>query len=288
MIVTSARRAVSALCAMFFGIAMLAAPSAIAAPTNCSASQVTVVVSGAGQGCASAGTSGMSALTEAGFSVTEVSSQPGMICQINGAPADADCSKVPPPDSYWAYYHAPLGGEWAYSNVGAASYTTKAGMVEGWAFGSGANPGAVPDAPVAAEEEPSDVADAPTNTGGDAEDDSPVGAGNAQKPREDRQGSSPASTSARDGRSSDSKTSGTESSKASESSKPSESSTEATESDAPHKSRNAAAGEEDAAESQATSKEDKNNWLPVVGVIALIIALAAAGFYVARRRSTRE
>lgn len=124
-------------------------PHAQAAPTRCASTQVTVIVVGQGTGCARAGLTGTDSLRDAGFSVTKVQTQPGFVCRINGAPADDPCVRTPPASAYWAYYHAPLGGEWTYSRLGADNRRAPAGTVEAWAFGDGARPGAVPDAPAA-------------------------------------------------------------------------------------------------------------------------------------------
>ena len=123
------------------------APQARAQATPCAVTEVTVVVAGQGTGCAPAGLDGLTTLRRAGFSVTMVQTQPGFICRINGTPASDPCVTTPPADSYWAYYHAPLGGTWQYSTLGASARTAAAGTVEGWAFGDGARPGSVPTAP---------------------------------------------------------------------------------------------------------------------------------------------
>lgn len=125
-------------------------PTASAAPTPCKSTEVTVIVVGQGTGCARAGLTGAGALEDAGFTLTRVQTQPGFICRINGAPANDPCVRTPPATAYWSYWHAPLGGDWTYSNWGADNRTAPAGTVEAWAFGDSARPGAVPDAPVAA------------------------------------------------------------------------------------------------------------------------------------------
>lgn len=120
-----------------------------AVPTPCEITEVTVVVEGHGIGCAEAGLTGAQALEAAGFPVTRVQTQPGFICRIAGTPADETCVRTPSASSYWAYYHADLGGQWTYSRSGADNRRPAAGTVEGWAYGSGAVPGPVPGLPVA-------------------------------------------------------------------------------------------------------------------------------------------
>lgn len=126
------------------------APQASAAPTPCKATEVTVIVVGQKTGCARAGLTGAQALEDAGFRLTRVQTQPGFLCRINGAPADDPCVRTPPATAYWSYWHAPLGGQWTYSQWGADNRTAPAGTVEAWVFGDSARPGAVPDAPAAA------------------------------------------------------------------------------------------------------------------------------------------
>lgn len=118
------------------------------APTPCQITEVTVVVEGHGIGCAEAGLTGAQALEAAGFPVTRVQTQPGFVCRIAGTPADESCVRTPSASSYWAYYHADLGGQWEYSQFGADNRRPAAGTVEGWAYGAGAVPGPVPGLPV--------------------------------------------------------------------------------------------------------------------------------------------
>ncbi|HEX6754631.1 MAG TPA: hypothetical protein VF109_01670, partial [Mycobacteriales bacterium] len=96
--------------------------------------------------------SGLAALHAAGFStVGTVHDGPGYVCRISGLPGpDREaCIRTPPSSAYWAYWHARRGGAWAYSSTGAASYDPAPGSVEGWAFGAGAQPGVAPPAPPA-------------------------------------------------------------------------------------------------------------------------------------------
>jgi hypothetical protein len=124
-----------------------AAPAAHAA--GCTTSNgVTVVVDfgslggGIQVGCASGGqSSGLGALSAAGFPYTFVPRQPGLVCQIASLPSPCNGA---PTNAYWAYWHAQPGGTWSYSTLGAGSYTPPAGSVEGWAFGAGAQPGIAP------------------------------------------------------------------------------------------------------------------------------------------------
>jgi hypothetical protein len=93
--------------------------------------------------------SGFDALTKAGFSYQGTTQYPGLLCRIDGEPASDPCHSAPPADAYWAYWHAPRGGDWVYSTSGAGTRVPPAGSVEGWAFGDDAEPSIDPPAPVA-------------------------------------------------------------------------------------------------------------------------------------------
>jgi hypothetical protein len=92
---------------------------------------VTVVVDyrglggGVQQGCAPGSpSSGIAALTAAGFGYTYASRQAGFVCRINGKPGtDTDrCVNASPATAYWSYCHDPAGGSRTYSNQRAATY----------------------------------------------------------------------------------------------------------------------------------------------------------------------
>jgi hypothetical protein len=83
-------------------------------------------------------TSGFDALKKAGFTYTGAQRFPGLLCRIDGKPADDPCVNAPPPDRYWAYWTAPEPGrKWTYSDMGAGNRTPPPGSVEGWAFSDG-------------------------------------------------------------------------------------------------------------------------------------------------------
>lgn len=83
-------------------------------------------------------TSGFDALRKAGFTYDPTARFGGMLCRIDGKPADDPCINAPPPDRYWAYWTAAsLGGSWTYSDQGAGSRVPPPGSVEGWAFTDG-------------------------------------------------------------------------------------------------------------------------------------------------------
>ncbi|MEV0460992.1 hypothetical protein [Catellatospora methionotrophica] len=127
------------------------APRAAQAAAGAGSTGVTVVVDftalGAGVVVACAPgdpTSGLTALTGAGYSVTGTQRWGlAFVCRINNLPAPAQqaCVNTPPASAYWSYWHASThGAAWTYSTLGASSYNPAPGSVEGWAFGSGAQP----------------------------------------------------------------------------------------------------------------------------------------------------
>ncbi|HEX5494865.1 MAG TPA: hypothetical protein VFX70_09865 [Mycobacteriales bacterium] len=138
-------------------IQVVTAPAARAATCG-SARGVTVVVDfaslggGVRTGCAAGDpSSGLDALTRAGFGYVFARRQPGFVCRIDGAPnSDRDpCEVTSPADASWSYWHAQPGGSWSYSTAGAGSFDPAPGRVEGWAFGDHAQPPAPAPAPPA-------------------------------------------------------------------------------------------------------------------------------------------
>ncbi|WP_422774900.1 hypothetical protein ACN28C_33495 [Plantactinospora sp. WMMC1484] len=90
---------------------------------------------------------GLAALQGAGYTVTGTQRWGlAFICRINGRPLPAaePCVNTPPATAYWSYWHAPPGGSWSYSTLGATSYNPAQGTVEGWRFGSGQAPSISP------------------------------------------------------------------------------------------------------------------------------------------------
>ncbi|USX48912.1 hypothetical protein [Lentzea sp. HUAS12] len=139
---------------LFVALALVAAFVPVpASAAGCDGVTVVVDYRGLGggvqQGCAPGSpSSGVAALTAAGFGYTYASRQAGFVCRINGRPGtDADkCVSASPATAYWSYWHAPAGGAWTYSNQGAATYVPARGTVQGWSFGAGEQPGIAPPA----------------------------------------------------------------------------------------------------------------------------------------------
>ena len=86
-------------------------------------------------------TSGLAALTGAGFRYAFVPRFPGFVCQINVKPNPCNGG---PTTAYWAYWHAPRKGAWTYSTVGAGSYNPAPNTVQGWSFGATRKPSITP------------------------------------------------------------------------------------------------------------------------------------------------
>ncbi len=150
----SRRSGAAALLAGVAGAVTWLGPVPAAEAAACSGtSGVTVVVDygalggGVRVACAAGDpSSGLAALSAAGFGYSFVPRQPGLVCQINTKP---DPCNGAPTNAYWSYWHAVRGGSWSYSTSGAGSYNPRAGTVEGWAFGAGGRPGVAPPAAAA-------------------------------------------------------------------------------------------------------------------------------------------
>lgn len=115
--------------------------AALAQPTSCSG--VWVVVED-DLSCATEFPTGDQALLNSGHTVEKKGS---MVCRVDDHPDRCHITF----DAYWSYWQSsrqPDGsyGEWKYATVGAASYQPKAGDAEGWAFGPGEPPTALPPA----------------------------------------------------------------------------------------------------------------------------------------------
>jgi hypothetical protein len=126
-------------------------PAPAAEAAACSGSSgVTVVVDfgslggGVQIGCAGGSpANGLAALSGAGHGYTFVPRFPGLVCQIDTRPNPCNGA---PTSAYWSYWHAARGDAWNFSMDGAGRYHPKPGTVEGWAFGAGRRPGIAPPA----------------------------------------------------------------------------------------------------------------------------------------------
>lgn len=88
--------------------------------------------------------SGAELLARSGFDLSvEASSMGATICRIDGEgcafPGEACfCQCQGSPCVYWSYWRL-VEGEWRYSNLGAGNTVIRAGDVDGWRWGAGAN-----------------------------------------------------------------------------------------------------------------------------------------------------
>ncbi len=93
--------------------------------------------------------SGLDALKRANISYTiAVPPQGGgaFVCRIAGLPTadDEPCNRYPPASAYWVYWYAERGGQWTYSDEGAATRTPPPGSIEGWSFAKNRTAGQLP------------------------------------------------------------------------------------------------------------------------------------------------
>lgn len=122
---TVARSAAAALVVAAAGGLLPASPAAAAA---CAGSDgVSVVVDfhelggGVRTACVSdgAGKTAATVFPAAGFSLDYVQRQPGMVCRVSGAPADAACVNSPPANAYWSLWWSDGdSGTWTYATLG--------------------------------------------------------------------------------------------------------------------------------------------------------------------------
>lgn len=107
---------------------------------------VTVVVdfNGLGGGvdvdCVAGGQAATDQFRSAGHTVEMVTSQPGMVCRIDGAPTDqpSNCHNSPPTNAYWSLWWADgKGGDWVYSSLGATSLKVPTGAYVAFSWNTG-------------------------------------------------------------------------------------------------------------------------------------------------------
>lgn len=65
------------------------------------------------------GDTAASLFPSAGFPLTYVTRQPGMVCRVSGKPADSPCVNSPPATAYWSLWWSDgKSGTWTYSSYG--------------------------------------------------------------------------------------------------------------------------------------------------------------------------
>lgn len=123
-----------------------------ASAAACGAGQgVTVVVDpqqlGGGDSVAcAAGVGGQSASSifgEAGVGLTRVTTEPGAVCRVNGAPSNANCGRMPPANRYWSLWWSKGDGTWTYANLGVDGLKVPQGGWVAWSW-QGQNAKAAP------------------------------------------------------------------------------------------------------------------------------------------------
>lgn len=133
------RRPTSLLAALLLGSAagvVLTTGSATAAA--CAPGVGVTVVVGNSVSCdGDGGGDAASNFTDAGHSLTYVDSQPGMVCQVDGAPSTS-CAKAPPANKYWGlFWSNGTSGTWKYSSLGVGSLNVPQGGSVAFVFQTG-------------------------------------------------------------------------------------------------------------------------------------------------------
>lgn len=66
---------------------------------------------------------------------------PGMVCRVDGEPADQACVQAPSADAYWGLYWSGEGQqEWSHADVGVTELEVPAGGSVAWAWQDGGDP----------------------------------------------------------------------------------------------------------------------------------------------------
>jgi hypothetical protein len=123
-----------AMLAMSF-VTLSARPAAAAEPCVGVIVDARLLGGGVSTGCATGDPdTGLEALTKAGYGYAFVPRQPGLVCQINGAP---ECSRTSI-DTYWSYWYRAKGSStWVYASQGAGSHDPPPGSTEAWVWQDG-------------------------------------------------------------------------------------------------------------------------------------------------------
>ena len=75
-----------------------------------------------------AGKSADALMSENGFALTFVQSQPGFVCRVSGKPETDPCVNTPPSNAYWGlFWSSGTSGSWVYASSGASSLHIPAG-----------------------------------------------------------------------------------------------------------------------------------------------------------------
>lgn len=83
------------------------------------------------------GVAGSKVMLDAGFTYDYAQRFPGLVCRVNGKPAEEPCVDAPPIDAYWGLFWTDGTTGWKYSNVGIASLKVPEGGTIGWRWQNG-------------------------------------------------------------------------------------------------------------------------------------------------------
>ncbi|MFJ3926039.1 hypothetical protein [Streptomyces sp. NPDC090022] len=248
--------------------------------------------------CGTTPTTGYELLNQGGWATTGTGHDgPAFICRIGYSghqggkqyptPQQDDCVLTPPASAYWSYWHAGPGqNTWEYSQLGAMLYKPKPGSVDLWIFGATnvegtqGKPRVTPDQLRAKNDRP---------TGGPVPKDTrtaaplPPNVNTGPKPEQPRPADPAPSTPPAPAP--------TPAPSAPESPSPSPSPSESA---SPTPSAPAALAAPSAgppvvdAAPAADAEHDAGSYLPAVATGALVLLIAAAGVYAAKRRRRTE
>lgn len=89
------------------------------------------------------GQSASSIFGEAAVGLTRVTTEPGAVCRVNGAPSNANCGRMPPANAYWSLWWSKGDGTWIYANLGVDGLKVPQGGWLAWSW-QGQNAKAAP------------------------------------------------------------------------------------------------------------------------------------------------
>lgn len=257
-----------------------------AAPASAAACErgtgVTVVVDGNQLGGLSTtcvpggGRSATSAFSAAGVSMTYAARQQGFVCRVNGAPANAGCVNASPANAYWSLWTSSGNGSWTYASTGVGSTSVPAGGWVAWSW-QGQSARSAPSV------SPQGPAPAPAPTAAPATR-APSGSGSGSVGGSAGSGAKqPASQEEQERAEAAEKTEAAAEEKAA--AKKDAAATKGAATSTPGAS---ASTPGETAEARATSASSTSGapWGTVVGIVAVLVLLAAAGVLAWRRRSS--
>lgn len=276
------RRVLTGLVAVLLGAATgLVVLQAPAQAAGCAAGTgVTVVVDphqlggGATTRCVDGGKrKAADAFSAANINLARVIGQPGFVCRVNSKPSQAACGETPPDDAYWSLWVSTGDGSWSYASIGVDGLSVpKGGWVAfSWQGQSGrAQPGVRPVGAAAPKPAaPPATGSSTGGSGGSSADAAPGGAASDEEAEAEEK--------AAERRKAE---------KAEETERAKKAAARRAAASASPSASASAAGE--TAEARATSASSTSSapWGTVVGIVGVLVLLAAAGVLAWRRRSS--